>query len=264
MDNKERFKGCLLPVFDENVNVFIESNYYLLDDEHPHLITEVEEKNNITDCLGDLIGYGFYYTFNEADIDDNNTVKHFHAHTFDQVVRELYLHPDSFSLNKEDIQYYSKQELVYLNRLRRYLRIAELKDVTDYSVEGLINRVKTDSVKELVSCSLLNSKFGHEIVNGTIKNYVSRYVDFKFKTTEKFLVSTLTEDFIGIVESFRTVMKLSEITEDMIDYKAMGFDSLEEYKIDLVNTLSNSNVFKLDDDQTIVYESFKVIKKINS
>ena len=63
--------------------------------------------HSLVDSLSRLAGISLYYSFNHKY---NNKLQHDHAHSFEEVVDILYLHPESFFLNKEDKKYYNKKK----------------------------------------------------------------------------------------------------------------------------------------------------------
>lgn len=99
---------------------------------------QLEINNSLTEALGDIVCTGFYYSFTSKYIiswRENDkyitkvTVEHNHAHSFEDVVKALYDSPESFSISKEEEQYYSKQELEYLRRVQKYLLFIGMKDL---------------------------------------------------------------------------------------------------------------------------------------
>lgn len=75
-------------------------------------------------------------------------IEHNHAHSFMEVVEIVYYCPESFSIDKVDYEFYSKQELKYLKRLQSYLLAIGLKDIEKYNKKELIKRAKTKKVKQ--------------------------------------------------------------------------------------------------------------------
>ena len=63
-----------------------------------------------------------------------SVVGHSHAHSFEEVVSALYSSPESFSIAKDEEQYYSKQELEYLRRVQKYLLFIGMKDLEKQKV----------------------------------------------------------------------------------------------------------------------------------
>ena len=86
---------------------------------------------NLVDAFSEKLS--FRYQFNSITItkDGKKKIGHRHAHSFEEVVRDLYDYPVSFSIPKKDEIYYSKQELSYLKILKNYLLLIGLNDVED-------------------------------------------------------------------------------------------------------------------------------------
>ena len=86
---------------------------------------------SIVEALEDIAFTGFYYPYTcgyfslakVTDEDHNLKIKkgHTHSHSFEQVVKSLYDFPESFSISKDEEQFYSKQQLKYLRRVQKYL-----------------------------------------------------------------------------------------------------------------------------------------------
>ena len=98
----------------------------------------LEVNTSLIKSLEEIAFTGFYYPFtckmlrgwreNGKTIREF-TVGHSHAHSFEEVVEHLYNSPESFSISKEEKEFYSKQELEYLRRVQKYLLFIGLKDV---------------------------------------------------------------------------------------------------------------------------------------
>lgn len=92
--------------------------------------------SNIVSALEDICFISFYYSYTCKLItwkDGVTSIKigHTHAHSFEEVVHDLYYFPESFSISKEEEKYFSKQELVYLRKVQNYLLLIGLKDSDD-------------------------------------------------------------------------------------------------------------------------------------
>ena len=124
MNNK--YKDCTLPVITKD-GIIINQAYY----NKGKIEFEQTQYENLYEPLSDIINYNFYYSFNIKN-------KHSHAHSIEEVIKELYYNPETFNINKEDEYLYSKQELKYLKRLKNILQIIGLKDIKTYDEEELI------------------------------------------------------------------------------------------------------------------------------
>jgi len=75
---------------------------------------EVKIFDNITEALSDVTWTSFYYSYSCRFCLNENNEKvslHTHAHSFDEVVRDLYDYPESFKISKGEEDLYSQQEL---------------------------------------------------------------------------------------------------------------------------------------------------------
>ena len=95
---------------------------------------QLEVNTSLTDALGEIANTGFYYPFTSKYMTSRYgereiVVGHNHAHSFEEVVRWLYDSPESFSISKEEEEFYSKQELKYLKRVQNYLLFIGMKDL---------------------------------------------------------------------------------------------------------------------------------------
>ena len=159
MDSKryDKFKNNNLPTpfWDEERQVF---EYVYFDD-------DLEVNNNLADAFSDIIFDGFYFPFTakrmiiEKEKDEYVTkieIGKCHAHTFDEVVQALYESPESFKINKEDKEYYSKQELDYLNQLQKYLLFIDMKDISEDNKGNRYNNKKRKKYAKALIYSLNN------------------------------------------------------------------------------------------------------------
>ncbi len=123
----DKFKNCNLPTpFWDKERKTLEYVYF--DDENLRIDYYLSE------ALGDIALTGFYYSFTSGYMTGNTTegfryeVGHNHAHNFEEVVRWLYDYPESFSISKDEEEFYSKQELNYLRDVKEYLLFIGMKD----------------------------------------------------------------------------------------------------------------------------------------
>ncbi len=133
----EKFKGCNLPVpfWDEERQVkeyvYYDEDYYSnkVDESMYYIVTD-----NLGRALEGLAMTGLYYSYDcggYREVEDGKYeffVGHTHAHAFEEVLRDLYDYPESFSISENDEEYYSKQELKYLKKIQDYLLSIGLKD----------------------------------------------------------------------------------------------------------------------------------------
>ena len=62
------------------------------------------------------------------------------VHSFDEVVRYLYCNPESFSIPKKFLSYYTKQQLDYLKTAQKYFLSLGLKDIDYLQDSNIINK----------------------------------------------------------------------------------------------------------------------------
>ena len=166
-------------------------------------IDELELKRNVDSsieyALGDIANINLYYPFNTKLIHIVNengkdfiktTIGHSHAHSFSEVIRELYDAPESFSIEKEDYKYYSEQELKYLRKIQKYLLFIDLKDkikrkdIKRYRNKkqkkygnSFIRSFPNDSLDEFIS-----GKRNYVVINS---EYIDIYKDYEDLTNRK-------------------------------------------------------------------------------
>ena len=124
----------------------------------------------------------FYYSFNSITItkDGKKKVGHRHEHTFEDVVRDLYDYPVSFSIPKKDEIYYSKQELSYLKVLKNYLLLVGLNDVEDVV---RVSRYRNKLVKKYQNAIIL--KVDNRVINNIIKGKCTFFAVKKSKYNDE-------------------------------------------------------------------------------
>ena len=124
----ERFKKNNLPTpfWDRDRQVF-----EFVYNEKNSLQDNLNICNNLTDSFRNK--FCLYYAYNSVIInkDGSKKIGRCHEHTFENVVRDLYNYPVSFNIPKKDECYYSKQELLYLKKLKSYLLFVGLTDIPD-------------------------------------------------------------------------------------------------------------------------------------
>lgn len=123
----DKFKSCNLPTpfWDKERHTL---EYVYFDDDN------LRVNYSLYESLGDIALTGLYYSFTSGHMTGNlkdgfrYEVGHCHAHSFEEVVHWLYDYPESFSISKDEEEFYSKQELDYLKNVKEYLLFIGLKD----------------------------------------------------------------------------------------------------------------------------------------
>lgn len=207
--------------------------------------------HSLVDSLSSLAGISLYYSFNHKY---NNKLQHDHAHSFEEVVDILYLHPESFFLNKKDKKYYNKSELMYLKYLQKYLLFNGRTDLDKITPESCSNPL-VDTLSKCSGyytcsrrqCTLILSSRLSETFTITSINY-----DIK---SSKRILRTNDGDILGIIEMTPAKYKrLDELNNKNLDYKQLGYKDLNTFKR-YINDNYNTK------DNIICIEKIKVIEK---
>lgn len=140
-----KFKNNNLPTpyWNEGNNFeYVHVNKSNSKDDPDDFHSTLEINSSLIYALGDVTGAGLYYPFTTkalwSEIEDGKEIiktkivrscDGAHAHSFEEVVKDLYDFPESFKIEKEDEEFYSKQELKYLRIIQNYLLFIGLKDL---------------------------------------------------------------------------------------------------------------------------------------
>ena len=139
---------------------------------------------SLTEALGEIAVSGFYYPFQSKILEtsfegekriEKEIVGHSHAHSFEEVVRDLYRYPESFNILEEDKEFYSKQELEYLRRVKKYLLFIGIKDLD--KIKPPISRFRNKKHDKYKSVPFYNysNKLINDIINEKRDYVVSKY-----------------------------------------------------------------------------------------
>ena len=125
----DKFKDYNLPTpfWDEERQTYEYVYFYM---------NQPKISNSLYEALGDVAIDNLYYPFTSGylmgTIETNYKmvyeVGHNHAHSFEEVVRWLYEFPETFSISKDEEEFYSKRELEYLRNVKEYLLFIGMKD----------------------------------------------------------------------------------------------------------------------------------------
>lgn len=183
--------------------------------------------HSLVDSLSSLAGISLYYSFNHKY---NNKLQHDHAHSFEEVVDILYLHPESFFLNKEDKKYYNKSELMYLKYLQKYLLFNGRTDLDKITTESCNNPL-VDTLSKCSGYYTCSRRHCTLILdNKLLKTFTITYINHDIKSSKKIL-RTNDGDILGIIEVTPTkYKKLEELDNNDLDYKSLGYKELETFK----------------------------------
>ena len=207
--------------------------------------------HSLVDSLSSLAGISLYYSFNHKY---NNKLQHDHAHSFEEVVDILYLHPESFFLNKKDKKYYNKSELMYLKYLQKYLLFNGRTDLDKITPESCNNPL-VDTLSKCSGYYTCSRRHCTLILdNKLLKTFTITYINHDIKSSKKIL-RTNAGDILGIIEVTPTkYKKLEELDNNDLDYKSLGYKELETFKKYINDNYDTKDII-------ICINSIKVIEK---
>lgn len=213
---------------------------------------ELEVSSSITKTLGDIAYTGFYYPFTDkhwtwqaGEENPKAVTGHNHAHSFEEVVKSLYDSPESFSIAKDEEEFYSKQELDYLRRVQKYLLFIGMKDVETRKIP--IGRYRNK----------VHSKYENALIY--------KYDDFNL------------EKMLNGERDFRVIKWYPEYDEPRTyspgEYQALISDEEESFKMFVEFTHEEIKTFKdiketcqkndLEDDDKVILVHFKILETFN-
>ena len=170
--------------------------------------------DNLSDALGDVFVTSFYYSYNCKPLSfyepgEDGTFKkgHMHAHSFENVVNDLYMYPESFEILKEDEIYYSNQQLAFLKKIKNYLLLIGLKD---YDGKNDDNRYNNKLLNRYIKAGRLmcSSSDIEKFISGTL-NFVVGYEDYP-RVGDEFLITDENSDFKIFVKFIKEEKKTLE------------------------------------------------------
>ena len=174
--------------------------------------------NSLTESLGDIAFTGFYYSFQTKILEisfeegkriENEIVGHSHEHSFEDVVRNLYRYPESFSILEEDEEFYSKQELEYLRRVKKYLLFIGLKDLD--RVRPPVSRYRNKKYEKYKDSPIY--QYSDNMIDNILKNnfLVSKwYPEYKQRNYEEGELQVLIVDKLDNFKMFVEYIKNEE------------------------------------------------------
>ena len=165
---------------------------------------------------------------------------HTHAHSFDEVVRDLYDYPESFKISKAEEEFYSKQELGYLKRVQKYLLFIGMKD-NDFKSKNTRYRNK------------LHKKYGHAIIHKYPKKTINDILLDKcnFRVTEWYDSSIYDKD----IDPFDAL-----IIDDDYDFRLyVKYVHWEVKKYKEIKDIYEIKNFKDNDNVVVTY--FEILEK---
>ncbi len=142
---------------------------------------KVNTAYDLTDALSRMVCDNFYYSFTACHVTmryENGkeiyepVIGHCHEHTFEEVVRALYDSPESFSISKDEEEFYSKQELRLLKRIQKYLLFIGMKDLKTKRTITRFRSKKYDKYKDYIITNFSNQLIDKILSNK--RNYIVR------------------------------------------------------------------------------------------
>ena len=275
----KKFRKCSIPYpfYDQKRNTFEWVNYGKKDyDIDESLFFALSRKANT--------GLVYHYQANifcrnKKNEKPNYRIKVSHCHSFDEVVRYLYMHPDTFVIPKEYLSEYSTQELINLKRIQNYLHIIGLRDekrskelsevsstlddlynkdkktlrdvfkIYKYNVleKKLIKKEKLSRYENKKAIEYKNYRTMFEDNDEIVKEILKEERDYRIfrrysRVGERYFLIDKNDNYRAILEFIEEdKIKFRDLTEDMVKYRTNGFKSFIEYKNDLYNKfLENS------------------------
>ena len=204
---------------------------------------DIKVFDNITEALSDVTYASFYYSYScRFGLNENNekVSLHTHAHSFDEVVRDLYDYPESFKISKAEEEFYSKQELGYLKRVQKYLLFIGMKD-NDFKSKNTRYRNK------------LHKKYGHAIIHKYPKKTINDILLDKcnFRVTEWYDSSIYDKD----IDPFDAL-----IIDDDYDFRLyVKYVHWEVKKYKEIKDIYEIKNFKDNDNVVVTY--FEILEK---
>lgn len=193
------------------------------------------KNNSIINALDEVINYSMFFTFNIR-------YGQRHAHYFEDVVRNLYLYPNTFHLTEEDKSCYSKQEIEYLMFVQKFLLFVKRKD-TDRITESICDNDKAAFFKETRRIYFDNYRCTQLIEGKTLKINL-------FANEDNFECLLINGDgeVLGLMNATLVINKnKKEVTEDDIDFAFLGYETFEFFKQELFKSSADDyvSIYKL-------------------
>ena len=186
---------------------------------------------NLDYAFENFASVGLYYSYTaRTTVSGTNQKGHCHAHSFNEVLKDLYSYPESFNISKKEEQFYSKQELEYLRRVKKYLLFIGLKD-TDPSKRIPMKRYHNKKVQNYINCVIytINDENKKKINSGKLdflcwhyyKGYKSKIFNpLEFQALlvdeeDNFLYKVeFTKSEIKKYKDIKNIMKLKDINDN--------------------------------------------------
>ena len=207
-------------------------------------------EKSLTEALENIASASFYYPytckyFRLPMIGETSELKielgHTHSHTFENVVKDLYDFPESFTISKDEEEFYSKQELAYLRRVQKYLLFVGMKDIE--SRKDKVSRFRNKKVTKYFDTYIYIAN------DETINNFITGKQDFRInRYYERFECKKYKEnEYRALIVDEEDNFKL---------FIEFTYDEIKTYKE--VKTFYRSD--KYEDNDKIVVTYFKILE----
>ena len=222
-----KFRNTNLPVpyYNKDRETY---EYVYINNKELKSLNDISIYENIEHVLSNLACTGLYFPYtsmlsNYNDGEFHPEVGHCHGHNFDEVLIALYNFPESFNIEKADEKYYSKQELSFLNQVKKYLLFIGLKDRP--IDKDSVNRYKSKKQKIYGDYPIRrgSNKRLKDILSGKINYYVTAYYgkDLKEKTFNpgeyKELITDENDNILLLVEIIKKEYKdIKKCKDDLV------------------------------------------------
>lgn len=252
MKRYEQFKTSNLPTpFWDDERQVLEYVYYdeasiasKLED-NPLYDNKIVVDTDIVNALSVIVRTGFYYAysckyFTWVDEEISVHIGHTHAHSFADVVRDLYDFPESFSISEEEEEFFSNQELSFLKRVQAYLLFIGLKD------------------KEVVEedngrfCNELQRKYASSILKYYDKDFIADVISGK-----KRIVARKKEDYDTKIELEKYRVLVIDDTYKICLWIEFNNRVIREYQ----SIKDEVVIDNLEDDDLVVVSDIQVLEK---
>lgn len=209
-------------------------------------------ESSLTEALANIAFTGFYYPytckyFTLPRVDDEEPRKmkielgHTHGHDFDHVVSSLYDFPESFKIEDDELEFYSKQQLKYLRRVQKYLLFLGLKDLDSRKVK--VERYRNKRQKKY--CDAYIYSFSDESLSDFLSGKRDFYVrDYYEGFTDRIYEHDSFALFIDREDNFKMYVEILRKEEKF-------------YK-DIKKKFHDDN---LADDDKVIVVYFKILEK---
>ena len=210
---------------------------------------KMEIYNNLTEALENIADTSFYYSYTTKYQKLTNegikfVVGKTHAHSFENVVRDIYQSPESFRISHDEEEFFSKQELRYLKKLQKYLLFIGLKDINSNKITVTRYRNKLHEKYKNAHIIYLDDNILNNILNDKINFLI-------FKCYDIYEPKTYTKGEY----------------QELITDKDYNFKLFIEYTYDEIKLYKDIkdiyHVDNLNDCDKVIVRYFKILDKFN-